>query len=107
MSHDLQFFLDTASLDEIRRWQAIGLVQGVTTNPALLAKEGGDPLEQLARVAALVDGPVSAQVTHAEAADMIPQGARSCDPGRAARRAPEVRDRASASSTGSRARPAG
>ncbi|NNL66819.1 MAG: fructose-6-phosphate aldolase [Myxococcales bacterium] len=74
MSHDLQFFLDTASLDEIRRWQAIGLVQGVTTNPALLAKEGGDPLEQLRRVAELVEGPVSAQVTRSESAGMVPQG---------------------------------
>lgn len=74
MSHDLQFFLDTASLDEIRRWQAFGLVQGVTTNPALLSKEGGNPLDQLVRVADAVDGPVSAQVTSTEADDMIRQG---------------------------------
>ena len=74
MSHDLEFFLDTASLDEIRRWQAFGLVEGVTTNPALLAKEGGDPLDQLVRVADAVAGPVSAQVTSTEAAEMIPQG---------------------------------
>ena len=74
MSHDLQFFLDTASLDEIRRWQAYGLVQGVTTNPALLAKEGGNPLDQLVRVADAVDGPVSAQVTSTVAEEMIPQG---------------------------------
>lgn len=74
MSHDLEFFLDTASLDEIRRWQAYGLVQGVTTNPALLAREGGDPLDQLVRVAHAVDGPVSAQVTSTRADAMVPQG---------------------------------
>ncbi len=70
----MEFFLDTASLDAIRRWQAFGLVQGATTNPAILAKEGGDPLDQLRQVAELVDGPVSAQVTHAEAPAMVRQG---------------------------------
>ena len=70
----MQFFLDTASLDAIRRWQAFGLVEGATTNPALLAKEAGDPLEQLHEVAELVGGPVSAQVTHDTSAKMIAQG---------------------------------
>lgn len=70
----MQFFLDTASLDAIRRWQAFGLVDGCTTNPSLLAKEGGDPLRQLAEVAELVAGPVSAQVTCDDAAGMVRQG---------------------------------
>jgi transaldolase len=70
----MQFFLDTASLDDIRRWQTLGLVEGVTTNPALLAREGGDPLEQLRSVAELVRGPVSAQVTETEPQAMIRQG---------------------------------
>jgi transaldolase len=70
----MEFFLDTASLDSIRRWQAFGLVDGCTTNPAILAKEGGDPLRQLAEVCELVDGPVSAQVTRDEAAGMARQG---------------------------------
>ena len=70
----MQFFLDTANLDLIRHWQAFGLVDGVTTNPALLAKEGGDPLRQLENVCELVPGPVSAQVTAANASGMIAQG---------------------------------
>lgn len=70
----MQFFLDTASLDAIRRWQAFGLVDGCTTNPALLAKEGGDPLRQLEEVAELVAGPVSAQVTCDDAPGMTRQG---------------------------------
>ena len=70
----MQFFIDTASLDAIRRWQPLGLVDGATTNPALLSKEGGDPLAQLKAVAALVDGPVSAQVTTTEVPRMVAQG---------------------------------
>jgi len=70
----MQYFIDTASLDDIRRWQPFGLVEGATTNPALLAKEGGDPLEQLRNVAEIVDGPVSAQVTEREVHRMVEQG---------------------------------
>ena len=70
----MQFFIDTASLDDIRRWQPFGLVEGATTNPALLAKEGGDPLEQLRNVAEIVEGPVSAQVTAVEVPRMVSQG---------------------------------
>ncbi len=70
----MQLFLDTASLADIRRFQALGLVDGVTTNPALLAREGGDPLRQLEEVLKLVDGPVSAQVTEREPAGMVRQG---------------------------------
>ncbi|MFT5690421.1 MAG: transaldolase, partial [Planctomycetota bacterium] len=70
----MQFFLDTANLDSIRHWQAFGLVDGVTTNPALLAKEGGDPLKHLENVCELVGGPVSAQVTATDTAGMITQG---------------------------------
>ena len=70
----MEFFLDTASLDAIRRWQAFGLVDGCTTNPAILAKEGGDPLRQLGEVCELVDGPVSAPVTCDDPADMVRQG---------------------------------
>lgn len=71
----MQFFLDTASLAAIEKWSAFGLVDGATTNPALLAKEGGDPLDQLKQVAEIVNGPVSAQVTRTDAAGMVSQGA--------------------------------
>ena len=70
----MQLFLDTASLADIRRFQALGLVDGLTTNPALLAREGGDPLRHLEVLAELVDGPVSAQVTEREPAAMVRQG---------------------------------
>ena len=70
----MQFFLDTASIPAIETWKAYGLVDGLTTNPALLAKEGGDPLEQLKQVAEIVNGPVSAQVTRTDPAGMIAQG---------------------------------
>jgi transaldolase len=70
----MRFFLDTADLDAIRRWRELGLVEGATTNPALLARAGVDPLERLRQVAELVPGPVSAQVTHEGARAMIAQG---------------------------------
>lgn len=72
----MKFFLDTASLDQIRYWSANGLVDGVTTNPALLAREGVDALSQLRAVAKLVSGPVSAQVTVSDAEGMVRQGGR-------------------------------
>ncbi len=74
-------FLDSASLADIRYWTTMGLVDGVTTNPALLAKEGGDPLAHLASVAAVVEGPVSAQVTATSSAAMIRQGKQLADIG--------------------------
>lgn len=70
----MEFFLDTASLEEINYWKQFRLVDGVTTNPALLSKEGNDPLAQLKKVTDLVDGPVSAQVTFSEKDQMIRQG---------------------------------
>ncbi len=70
----MEFFLDTASLDEIARWEPLGLVDGVTTNPALLAREGGDPLRQLRAITERIGGPVSAQVTCGDAKEMVVQG---------------------------------
>lgn len=70
----MKFFLDTANIADIERWKGFGLVQGVTTNPTLLSAEGADPTYQLQQIAAMVDGPVSAQVTHQEPEGMIRQG---------------------------------
>ena len=67
----MQFFIDTASLDEIKYYKELGLVDGVTTNPALLSKEGGDPLDQIKRIAEIVSGPISAEVTYTDPAMMI------------------------------------
>jgi transaldolase len=69
----MEFFLDTASIDDIKKWQPFGVVQGVTTNPSLLSKEDAEPLEQLKKIASLVEGPVSAQVTFRSHEEMIKQ----------------------------------
>jgi transaldolase len=70
----MKLFLDTASLSEVERLAPLGLVDGVTTNPALLAREEGEPLEVLRALARRVQGPVSAQVTHGDAKEMVAQG---------------------------------
>jgi len=70
----MKFFIDTANLDEIREATSYGLLDGVTTNPSLLAKESGDPRAILREITKLVDGPVSAEVTALDAAGMISEG---------------------------------
>ncbi len=58
----MEIFLDTANLQEIEKAKSWGLLDGVTTNPTLLSREGKDPLEQLEEIAKIVEGPVSAEV---------------------------------------------
>jgi transaldolase len=70
----MKIFLDTASLKEIREGAALGLVDGVTTNPSLLAKESGEPEEVLRQICAAVDGPISAEVVATESEGMIREG---------------------------------
>jgi transaldolase len=70
----MKIFLDTGSIKEIEQLVATGIVDGVTTNPSLLAKEGGDPLKNLKRICEIVKGPVSAEVTATETDGMISQG---------------------------------
>ena len=70
----MQIFLDTANVDEISRAAAMGLVDGVTTNPSLMAKEAGDPREILASIAELVPGDVSAEVLSTDTAGMVAEG---------------------------------
>jgi len=62
----MEFFLDTASIEDIKCYQPLGLVDGVTTNPALLAKEGRDPIEQVKKILSIVPGPVSVEVAYTE-----------------------------------------
>ncbi len=59
----MKFFIDTASVQEIQEAADLGLLDGVTTNPSLLSKEQGDPVEILREICKIVDGPVSAEVT--------------------------------------------
>jgi transaldolase len=70
----MKIFLDTASLKEIREGAALGVVDGVTTNPTLLAKESGDPEEILLEICKTVDGPISAEVVATDAEGMIREG---------------------------------
>ena len=58
----MQFFLDTANIDEIKRIHRLGLVDGITTNPSLIAKENRDFKEVVQEICGIVDGPVSAEV---------------------------------------------
>lgn len=70
----MKFFIDTANLDEIRQAARWGIVDGVTTNPSLIAKEGRDFVETIAEICTLVDGPVSAEVVADDAETMVKQG---------------------------------
>ena len=58
----MKFFIDTANIDEIKEAASMGLLDGVTTNPSLVAKEGGDFKELLNEIVKVVDGPISAEV---------------------------------------------
>ena len=67
----MKFFVDTAEIDEIRALMAFGLVDGVTTNPSLIAKSGRDMVETIKEICDLVDGPVSAEVTATDLDDKL------------------------------------
>lgn len=71
----MKFFIDTANLDEIREAAEIGLIDGVTTNPSLVAKEGNvDFKEHIAKICSIVKGDVSAEVTALDTQGMLSQG---------------------------------
>jgi transaldolase len=70
----MKFFVDTAEVSEIKALIPTGLVDGVTTNPSLIAKSGRDFREVTAEICALTPGPVSAEVTATETAAMIAEG---------------------------------
>jgi transaldolase len=71
----MKFFIDTANLNEIRECAEMGLIDGVTTNPSLIAKEAGvDFKEHIAAICKITPGDVSAEVTSLDAAGMIREG---------------------------------
>jgi transaldolase len=70
----MKFFVDTAEIDQIAELHALGMVDGVTTNPSLILKSGRDILEVTREICALVPGPVSAEVVATEAEAMISEG---------------------------------
>lgn len=67
----MKFFIDTANLEQIKEAASIGVLDGVTTNPSLIAKEGGDPKEIYKQICEVVDGPVSAEVIALDSAGML------------------------------------
>ncbi|MDH5410966.1 MAG: fructose-6-phosphate aldolase [Alphaproteobacteria bacterium] len=70
----MKFFVDTADVAEIRDLAATGLVDGVTTNPSLVAKSGRDFFEVLEEICDIVDGPVSAEVAATDSDTMLAEG---------------------------------
>jgi transaldolase len=70
----MKFFIDTADLGEIRDLAATGLVDGVTTNPSLIAKSGRNFLEVVREICVIVPGPVSAEVTALDTPTMLAEG---------------------------------
>jgi transaldolase len=78
----MKFFIDTANLDEIKAAKELGVLDGVTTNPSLIAKIVGDPSSftfqdfkaHIAKICDMLDGPVSAEVTCLETDEMISEG---------------------------------
>jgi transaldolase len=70
----MKFFVDTADINEIKDLADTGLLDGVTTNPSLIAKSGRDFIEVLKEICAVVKGPVSAEVAATEYAQMIKEG---------------------------------
>ena len=70
----MKFFADTGNVKEIQALADLGIIDGVTTNPSLMAKEGGDARAILKEICRVVQGPVSAEVVATDAAGMITEG---------------------------------
>ena len=70
----MKFFIDTANINEIKEAAALGILDGVTTNPSLVAKEGKDFKKLLGEILALVDGPVSAEVISTDYDGILKEG---------------------------------
>jgi len=70
----MKIFIDSGNLKDIESLVALGIIDGVTTNPSLLAKEPGDYKDNLKKICGIVQGPTSAEVTETEAQAMIRQG---------------------------------
>jgi transaldolase len=70
----MKIFLDTANLEELKKGAAWGIVDGVTTNPTLIAREGRPIEEQIAKICEIVDGDISAEVVGTVAEEMIREG---------------------------------
>ena len=67
----MKIFIDTANIEAIRKANDLGIVDGVTTNPSLIAKEGRDFIEVVEEICGIVDGPISAEVISKDAEGMV------------------------------------
>ncbi|MFB0518499.1 MAG: fructose-6-phosphate aldolase [Acidobacteriota bacterium] len=67
----MKFFIDTANIEEIKEAKRLGVIDGVTTNPSLISKEGRKAEELLQEICSLIDGPVSAEVVSSDAEGMV------------------------------------
>ncbi len=67
----MQFFIDTANIDEIKEANSMGMVDGVTTNPSLIAKENGDFISIITQICKIIKGPVSAEVISLDSEGMV------------------------------------
>jgi transaldolase len=72
----MKFFLDSANLAELKSAAALGIIDGVTTNPSLIAKEGIPVEEQVRKICDIIDGDISAEVVSSTAKEMIEDGRR-------------------------------
>src|SRR6476659_10455766 len=70
----MKFFLDTANINEIREVASTGILDGITTNPTLISREGNPFEDQLLKICAIVDGPISAETVSIDAAGMVDEG---------------------------------
>src|SRR6187399_89302 len=70
----MKLFVDSGNVKDIEALAAIGILDGATTNPSLMAKEGGDPRQILKRICEILQGPVSAEVVATDAAGMVREG---------------------------------
>lgn len=70
----MKFFLDTANLEELRKGADWGIVDGVTTNPTLIAREGATTAEQIEKICQIVDGDISAEVVSTTTREMLEEG---------------------------------
>jgi len=72
----LKIFLDTANLESIRKFNDMGLLDGITTNPSLMSKEGGNPKDAMEEITKIIKGDVSLEVVSTEYSGMMEEGKR-------------------------------
>lgn len=72
----MKLFIDTANINEIREANAIGIIDGVTTNPSLIAREGRDFIAVVKEICSIVDGPISAEVISLKSGEMVKEASK-------------------------------